>query len=112
MAKTKTKKNRKFKKPKSWQACNWRELVRGDIVKSIASNGPYLTNPDGTVEFMGHYGIFKVYSIDDKGVHCYDTDLGGHCYISMVDGVGLIGIVKKPHKLLKKVVVLEKEPTK
>jgi len=53
-------------------AKNWRELVRGDIIKVTTGSGPYWISKDkgGDKIYMGQKGKFEVIEIYDQGPRC------------------------------------------
>lgn len=82
-------------------AIDWKELKKGDTIKSISSHGPWRPSQDGTTIYMGEYGIIKVDKLDDKGIHGYNQD-GSHCYLYMgEDFVSKTGTNMSAHKIKK-----------
>lgn len=88
----------KSKNDQKMQECdNWRLLKPGDRIKTIHNSGPiYLCN--NQTEYMGHYGVFVVASIDKEGIHAYGED--GYAYIYMgKERRSITGTILKPHKI-------------
>lgn len=80
---------------------DWKELIKGDRIKSISGHGPWRPSEDGTTTYMGEYGIIKVDMIDSKGIHGYNQD-GSHCYLYMGDDyISKTGTNMSAHKVKK-----------
>lgn len=87
---------------------NWKELEKGDYIKSINGYGPFYPSTDDVGEFMpmpmGHYGVFVVSFVDENGVGTHEVQKdsnGGFCYIYMGEEAlnEITGTVLRPHKL-------------
>lgn len=78
---------------------DWTKLVKGDTIKSLQGYGPRRVL-NGVLEYMGHYGIFKVLSLDLQGIHVYGEE--GHAYLYMgEDKVSGTGTMMCAHKVKK-----------
>jgi len=91
---------------------DWRELKKGEFIKSVGGHGPFYPYKDvdsGETEIipMGHYGIFRVSFVDDKGIGTHQVftnqDNGGFCYLYMGEPrlSKETGNVMRPHKIKK-----------
>jgi hypothetical protein len=86
---------------------DWRDLQSGDYIKVISGSGPYyICSKDTEVAnsgervSLGHFGRFKVISIDSEGIHAHQD---GHCYIYMGEEKQSkkTGTFLSPHKIFK-----------
>lgn len=105
-----------FFKKKNSLVEDFRDLRRGDIIKSVASNGPYYLNKVDEAEekmYLGNYGLFEVVGKWDDGadncgvkVRKWKKRLGSSgpielLYMGRPNGYSITGVmVKNPHKLL------------
>ena len=83
----------------------WKELRRGDYIKSVQGHGPFFIGPDSEeVIFTGHYGIFRVHFVGIDGIGAYEIHKGykdgGFCYLYMGgQKLGKTGSVMRAHKI-------------
>jgi len=88
---------------------DWKQLQKGDYIKSVAGYGPfYPTTDEVTEEFvampMGHYGVFVVAFVDENGIGAHEVLVdsnGGFCYLYMGEEKlsSVTETVLRPHKL-------------
>lgn len=91
LAKIKPKNNPKL------DECDWRSLKPGDRIKTVQGTGPvYMLN--GQVEYMGHFGIFTVHSLNKDGINVFGDE--GYAYIYMGKERKMItGTILRPYKI-------------
>lgn len=57
---------------------NWKELQKGDIIRSLHGNGPYWQDPSTQEkQYMGSYGRFVVDAIGVDHIRCYEITTRG-----------------------------------
>lgn len=94
-------KSKEAKHTKIIKDVNWRELVKGDKIRT--AGGPYFVSKGEFIP-MGYRGRFVVESIDDKGIRAYGIDKHqGFCHIYMGPDIQNkeTGVWKIKHKLMK-----------
>lgn len=88
---------------------DWRQLQKGEYIKSVSGYGPFYPMTDEvTGEFvaapMGHYGVFVVAFVGKDGIGTYEVQKdsnGGFCYIYMGEEKlsTVTNTVLRPHKI-------------
>ena len=63
-----------FYKKKRHAIEDWKDLKKGDIVRSVHGNGPYWQDPNTEEKiYMGSYGKFKVEGIGRDHIRAYEV---------------------------------------
>lgn len=78
---------------------DWKTLVKGDIIKCLAGNGPHYLDQNGEKTFLSSSGKYKVSRITQNGIEAYGKR--GFEFLLMVD-LGLnpeTQIIREPHKI-------------